>query len=139
VAKIAIKNIKEGSLGSNHPPTVLEKAIEDNEIYVTKDVYDGGMWSDVALVPYSRLGDVEILGWKFVGDKDFYFETLDEFFGEDLDLDDEDSYDEDGNLYESITITQNTIESFVSMVEGDISYFLKIPEFKEYYDSKETG
>ena len=135
IAEVVINNIHEDPLDSTHPPTVMKKAAEDNKIYIVRDVFDGATYSNIVVVPHSQIDNVQIVNWTFVGDKEFYFEVLDEFFGEDLDPDDEENYDDDGNFMDSY-ITKDTISSFINMVDNDMEYLLKIPVFKEYYDSK---
>lgn len=130
IAKVKVNKVKEDPLGSSHPPTVLKKAVEDNESYIVRDVLDGSMHSNVVLVPHSRISDVDILSWEFVGDKDFYFEVLDDFFGGMVSMDDDDEPMED--------ILRYTIDSFFEMTESNLEYALKVPEFKEYYLSKEN-
>lgn len=95
VAEVKINNIHEDPLNSKHPPKAMKQAAEDDKIYIVENVYDGSMYSDIVVVPHSQIDNVEIVGWKFVGDKEFYFEVLDEFFGGD-----EEEYDEEGNLME---------------------------------------
>jgi len=130
VAEVKINNIHEDPLKSNHPPTVMDKAVEDNRIYIVRDVYDGAMYSDIVVVPHSQINNIEIVNWKFVGDKEFYYEQLDSFFGGD-----EEEYDEESNLMEPY-IGQDMINSFINMTGVELDYLLSIPIFKEYYDSK---
>lgn len=135
IAKVRITDIHEDQLNSTHPPTVMKKAVEDDKIYIVRDVFDGAMHSDIVVVPHSEIDKVDIVEWEFVGDKEFYFEVLDEFFGGDMDPDDEESYDDEGNLMEPY-IDQGMIRSFVNMTGGDMDYLLSIPVFREYYESK---
>lgn len=130
VAEVKINNIHEDPLNSNHPPITMKKAVEDNKIYIVRNVYDGAMYSDIVVVPHSQIDYVEIVGWKFVGDKEIYYEQLDNFFGGD-----EEEYDEEGNSVEPY-IAQGMIDSFINMTGGELDYLLSIPIFKEYYDSK---
>lgn len=109
----------------------MKQAAEDNKIYIVRDVYDGAMYSDVVVVPHSQIDNVEIINWKFVGDKEFYYETLDEFFGGY-----EEEYDEEGDLMEPY-ISRGMINSFINMTGGELDYILSIPVFKEYYESKD--
>lgn len=113
----------------------MNRAIEDNKIYIVRDVLDGAVYSDIVVVPHSQINNVKILNWKFVGDKDFYFESLDEFFGGKMDLNDEESFDDNGNLMEPY-VDKDIISSFFEITGGDLNYLLSIPIFKEYYDSK---
>jgi len=135
VAEVKINNIYEDPFKSNHPPTIMKNAVKDNKVYIVRDVYDGSMYSDIVVVPHSQIDNVDIINWKFVGDKEFYFEVLDEFFGGDMSPDDEESYDDEGNLMEPY-IDQEMINSFIRMTGGELDYILSIPVFKEYYDSK---
>lgn len=135
VAEVLIKNIHEDPLKSTHPPTVMKKAYEDDNIYIVRDVLDGSMHSDIVVVPYNQINNIQIVNWTFVGDKEAYFESLDEFFGGDIDPNDEESYDDDGNIMEPY-IDQSMIASFINMTGGGLDYLLTIPIFKEYYNSK---
>lgn len=113
----------------------MKKAYEDDNIYIVRDVLDGSMHSDIVVVPYNKINNIQIVNWTFVGDKEVYFESLDEFFGGDMDPNDEESYDDDGNMMEPY-IDQSMIASFINMTGGGLYYLLTIPIFKEYYNSK---
>jgi hypothetical protein len=135
VAEVRILDIHENPINKNSPPEVMKQASEDNKIYIVRDVFDGAMYSDIVVVPHSQIYNIDIINWKFIGDKESYFESLDEFFGGDIDPNDEDSYDDEGNLMEPY-IDQGIINSFVEMTGGGLDYLLSIPIFKEYYESK---
>lgn len=135
VAEVNINGIHEDPLKRGHPPTVMKKAVEDDKIYIVRDVHDGAVYSDIVVVPHSQINNVNIVKWIFIGDKEIYFESLDEFFGGDMDPDDEESYDDEGNLMEPY-IDQGMINSFIRMTGGELDLILSIPIFKEYYESK---
>lgn len=120
VAEVAISGYRKSQSGT-HPPTIMNQAIQNNQSYIIQDIYDGSMYSDIVVVPWTKIQDVKIVKWIFVGDKDFYFETLDEFFFNDP---------EDENQ------GQDLIVSMISMMEIDINFLLGFPIFKEYFDSK---
>jgi len=135
IAEVKINNIDEDPLKSTHPPTVMKRALEDNKIYIVREVVDGATYSDIVVVPNNQIDNVEILNWTFVGDKESYFESLDDFFGGDMDPNDEDSYDDEGNLMEPY-IDKEMIASFIEITGGELDYLLSIPVFREYYNSK---
>ena len=136
VAKVLISDIKLAPENHTHPPTTMKRAAELNTPLKLIDVLDGHSHSDIVVVPNSCIDTVQIVGWEFVGDKEFYFESLDEFFfGEQLDTDNEDNYDEDGNFMEPYDL-QSTIDSFINMTGGGLDYLLRQSVFKEYYNSK---
>lgn len=121
ICKTKIDNIEPSPLPNKNPPETLRQAVVDNKIYIVEDVLDGAVFSDVVIVPYSELNNVEIIGWEFVGDKEFYFSQLDELFG----MDEEDSF-----------ITKDMINEFCQMTETNLNFLLSIDVFKEYYLSK---
>lgn len=105
---------------SKNPPMLMKQAIVDRKNYLSVDVLDGAFFSDVAVVPSSNINSIHIVNWEFVGDQESYFEYLDEIFGGD-----DDDY-----------VNQDMINDTLSMIEMDINYLLKIPIFKNYFDSK---
>jgi len=135
ICKVKINNIDKNPLSSKSPPLTMKQAVQDGKNYIIEDVLDGAMVSDVVVVPHNNLNDVTILEWIFTGEKEWYFESLDQFFGGDMDPDDEESYDDDGNLMEPY-IDQGTISSFIRMTGGGLDFLLTIPIFKEYYESR---
>ena len=126
ICKVTINNLVDFP-NSSHPPTVLKQAIINKNNYIIKDTLDGSMYSNIAVVPHSNLIDVIIQDWIFVGDKEYYFNALDEMFGGDE--------EDDGIIY----VTQWIINSFFNMTGGGLDYVLTIPIFKEYYDTKFEG
>jgi hypothetical protein len=122
IAKVTINNLTQAPEHQNHPPTVMKLAINDGVSYIIPDTLDGSHYSDVAVVPISNLNDVDIIQWIFVGDEEFYYESLDNFFGGDDEF-----------------VSQRTIESFIEMTGGGLDYLLDIPVFNNYYNSKESG
>jgi len=124
VAKVRIHNLIPAPDNQKHPPTVMQLAIKDKKSYVVSDVLDGSHYSNIAVVPISNLKNVVIMDWVFIGDKDFYYSSLDEFFGGD----EEDKF-----------ISRSIIDSFINMTGGGLDYLLKVPVFKSYYFSKTEG
>jgi hypothetical protein len=127
VAKVNIDNLEK--YDTTHPPTALKKAQETKKNYLIEDVVDGQQQSNVAVVPHSNLDDVTILEWIYDGDKEILYESWDDFFA----FDDDEMYDDDGNL---MTITQDIIEDTLVMISDFDYLYNNIPLFKEYYDSK---
>lgn len=123
VAEVAISKYKEVGSG-NHPPTIMKSAIENKQSYIIRDIHDGAMMSDIVVVPFSRVQDVSIIKWIFVGDKDSYFASLDEMFFSDP---------EDENR------SQDLIASLIAMMGMDLEFLLKIPIFNEYFQSKDDN
>lgn len=121
IATVEITGIAQNPTSSSHSPTVLQQAIKDNKIYQINDILDGAAWSNVVVVPMSQVNNIKIVKWDFISDKNFYFQHLDEMFK----YDDEDEF-----------VTQDMINSFLSMLHEDVNYLLTIPVFKEYYNSK---
>ena len=119
VMRASIRNVSLMPPMDKHPPKVMAKAAQDNSIYKIGDYLDGSHYSDIIVVPRSRLSDVEIKEWIFVGDEESYFKHLDKLFGV------EDGY-----------IDTDSIESTLEMIDADINYLLKIPVFKKYYESR---
>jgi len=126
VGKVTINNLIELPQ-AKHPPTVMKQAILDKKNYVTVNVLDGSMHSNIAVVPHSNLNDIKILDWVFVSDKEFYFEALDSMFGGEE--------EEDGTIY----VSQWIIQEFFNMTGGGLDYALNIPIFNEYFNSKIEG
>ena len=81
VIKVEINDVKPNSLKEKHPPTVLKKAIENDEIYYIKDYLDGAVFSDITVVPKNKIDNIKILEWIFVGDEEWLFKRYDDFFG----------------------------------------------------------
>ncbi len=106
---------------SKNPPQLMKQAVVDHKNYLVTDVLDGAMYSDIAVVPSSNVNTITIVSWEFEGDEESYFEHLDEIFGNG----DEDDY-----------INQDMIKDTLSMIQMDINYLLRIPIFKQYFDSK---
>lgn len=122
VLRATIRNVHRSVLGSSHPPTVMKKAIEDGRNYLIEDVLDGSHFSDIVVVPSTKVDDVQIEEWYFIGDKDFLYGKYDEFFGADEDDD---------------VVTQDMILETLSLIGADFDYLMNIPVFSEYYESKE--
>lgn len=122
IAEVRIKNINTHSFSESNPSTILKKAIEDGKNYFIPDVHDGAIYSDVVVVPNSNLDDIIITKWNFIGDKEDYFEKLDQIFG---DAEDEENY-----------ITKDMINDIIDMTGDSLDYLLKIPIFREYYETK---
>jgi len=122
VLRATIKNVVRSVLGSSHPPTVMKKAIEDDRNYLIEDVLDGSHFSDIVVVPSTKVDDVQIEEWYFIGDKDSLYRKYDEFFGADVDDD---------------MVTQDMISETLSLIGTDLDYLMNIPMFSEYYESKE--
>jgi hypothetical protein len=120
ICKVQIDNIQPNPTRSTNSPEVLKQANMDNQTYIIEDVLDGAVFSNIVVVPHSKINDINIVGWEFIGDKDFYFEELDKLFGM-----------EDDNF-----LTQNMIQEFCDMTDTDLNFLLSINVFKEYYDSK---
>lgn len=123
VLRATIRNVTRYVFGSSHPPTVLKKAIEDGRNYLIEDVLDGSSFSDIVVVPSTKVDDVQIEEWHFIGDKDFLYGKYDEFFG---------GADEDDDM-----VTQDMISETLSLIGADLDYLMNIPVFSEYYESKE--
>jgi hypothetical protein len=119
VAEVSIDNIENTDI--KRPQKALDEANKNNTNYMIDGVLDGVVISDVVVVPNSNLDDVKILNWVFVGDKEFYFEQLDNMFG-----DEEDDY----------FVNQYMIHNVLDIIGGFDYLYNNIPLFKEYYDSK---
>jgi hypothetical protein len=117
VAKVSIKNIVLNPTLSTHPPTVLGLAVKNKKNYLLEDVVDGHLHSDVVVVPHSNLNDITVVEWEFVGDKESYFESLDQMFE---------------------TNDQYGIREVLETIGADINYLLKIPVFNQYYQTIST-
>lgn len=121
LCRVRIRNITNAAEEEKHSPTVLKQAIADGVTLCLRDVVDGSHASDVVVVPYDNIDDVEIIGWEFVGEEESYFETLDKLFG----MGEED-----------YPIDQEAIEDFFEMTGGGFDIAMTIPVFQKYYDSK---
>lgn len=115
IAQVSINRVFPNPVQSTHPPTVLNQAIKDNKNYLLEDVVDGQYHSDVVVVPHSNLKDITIINWEFIGDQESYFESLDEMFQ---------------------ASHQNEIAEILETIGVDLNYLLKIPIFRQYYQSK---
>lgn len=120
VCKVQINNIQPNPTHSKNSPEVLKQANLDNKIYLIEDILDGAVFSNIVVVPYSQINNVNIIEWEFIGDKEFYFEQLDKLFGMD-----EENY-----------ITQDSIREFCEMTETNLNFLLSVDVFQEYYNSK---
>lgn len=121
VMRTKINNVYPNPTDSKHSSSILKLANEHNKSYFIHDVLDGSEVSDVVVVPTSRISDIQPIDWLFVGDRDFYFQRLDQMFGNGEDDD---------------FITQDMIDDTCGMIDINLSYLLTIPIFKEYYESK---
>lgn len=122
---VATVNIPESELiesSDKHPSSVLKIAEEENKIYIIKDVLDGVVFSDIIVVPTSKLSEIDIISWNFVGDEEMLFEKYDNIFGNGVDDNDE--------------ISKSDIIDVLEMLMVDVKYIMKIPIFKKYYNSK---
>ena len=122
---VATVNIPESELiesSDKHPSSVLKIAEKENNIYIIKDVLDGAIFSDIIVVPTSKLSEVDIISWKFVGDEELLFQKYDELFGNGVDDEDE--------------ISKFDIIDVLEMYMVDVKFIMKIPIFKKYYNSK---
>jgi len=120
--KVKILNVLNNPTNNSHPPTVLKKAIEDNNIYLIKNTYDGAMYSNIIVVPSALIKNVKILEWICIADKETMFSTWDDYFnfgGE-----------------ENEEITKHDIEYFYSTIGEDLNFALQNAIFNEYYQSK---
>lgn len=125
VCKVAIDGIVLAPENLKHPPSVMPLAYEKKTPMKIEDILDGSKFSDIVVVPENELSTITILEWLFVGDKEFYFELLDEFFG--FDENDEESY-----------ISTDMIDSVISFSGGELDYLLRQNVFKEYYERIQT-
>lgn len=121
IASVKIANLVPNPTSSTHPPTVMQVAAQNKQNYVVDEVLDGAIYSDIAVVPISNVNDIQIINWEFVGDEESLFEHYDRLFG---------SGEEDD------FVNQDMIVDTLRMIELDPNYLLKIPIFKQYYDSK---
>ena len=85
VCKVKINDINLNPTNHKNSPEVLKQAILDNNIYLIEDVLDGAVFSNIVVVPSNRVDEIFITDWIFIGDKEFYFNQLDELFGMDED------------------------------------------------------
>lgn len=119
ICSVIINEIFPSPMQGQLPSNVLKQGNIDNKIYRIDDMLDGAIYSDIAVVPYSKLNNVKIKEWIFIGDKEFYFERLDKLFGGEEDFVNKD-------------IILDTCES----IEIDINFLLTIPIWNEYFNSK---
>lgn len=125
VYRVNIDDIIVSSENSKHPPTVMSLAYQKQTPIKIEDVLDGSVYSDIVVVPENALSTITILEWLFVGDKEFCFEFLDEFF--DFDENDEESY-----------ISTDVIDSMINLTGGELNNLLQQDVFREYYKRIET-
>lgn len=124
VCRVGIRNVVElpddvDERDRTHPPTLMKRAVSDGSNYIIRDILDGWTYSDIVLVPMSNVDDISILEWIFVGDKEVYHTALTEFFfRNDLDY-----------------ASKDEVADVLGMIELRLEDQLKIPEFKEWYDS----
>ena len=90
---------------------------------------DGSTISNVIVVPHINIKDVTIINWTYNSDKEYLFESWDEFFS----FDNDEMYDDDGNLME---ISQDMIKDTLDIISDFDYLYDNIQLFKEYYDSK---
>jgi len=109
-----------------NPPENMKQAIVDKKIYIIPNILDGAAMSDIVIVPSILIDNVSIINWKFVGEEQFYFDYLDEYF----------TIGNDGEEDENF-ITQDSISGLFSMTGGGLEYALQIPIFRKYFDSKD--
>lgn len=123
ICRVRIKGVEITPELDTTPSETLNLANENNHIYKVENYMDGYGYSDIVVVPYSKLENIEILGWEFIGGDDqehieSYYDTLDEYF----ELDGE--------------ISQDSIKYLLEATEGDLATFLSVPILKKYYESK---
>ena len=83
IAKVRISNVGPNPLDTEHPPTVLQQAMEDRSNYLLENVVDGHSPSDVVVVPGSNLDTIDIIEWEFIGDKESLWAEYNELFDPD--------------------------------------------------------
>lgn len=121
IATVRIANLTPNPTSETSPPKIMNVAVQNKQNILVEDVLDGAIYSDIAVVPSSNVKDISIINWEFVGEPDSYFEHLDRIFGSG----EEDDY-----------VNRDSIVDTLRMIELDPNYLLKIPIFKQYYDSK---
>ncbi len=115
ICKCFVENIKI----TNEKFPNMKISIKDKQNYLYKDVLDGSCFSDVLTVPMCNLNNITILEWMFVGDEEYYFNSLDKLFG-----------DEEG------FVNKDMICDILETCKININYLLNITVFKTYFESK---
>lgn len=134
ICTVKIKDIKLAPPDITSPNKLRDRAKEDSETYMIKDIYDGGAYSDIVFVPISKLNNITILNWELVpGTEDDWIESLIQ----------NNSYydtDEDGDETDDlIPPTQDYVDQMIRMTGGGRDYLMKFKPFKKWYNSLEPG
>lgn len=113
VCKVKIDGLETVNSEGVSPSRVMDSAYSGGRNLLIKDILDGGVYSDVAVVPKNNLRTIHILEWVFVGDKESLYERWDEIFHD---------------------RSKESIDETLDMLDIDVEWLLGVDVFREYYD-----
>lgn len=138
IAKIHIREYEINN-SSTHPPTTMRQAKDDKKVYVLEDVFDGGKYSDIAVVPMSEINKVKIIEWQLTeGAEEYWIEILNEKFTTIEYGWDDDAEEETDEEIESPP-SQESVQSLLFQIGDIFDYVIKFAPFKKWYDSLPEG
>lgn len=117
VLRVKIEGVIENYTSSRVPREVLKMGFENKSNIIIRDIFDGGTYSDIIVVPSNRLDSISMLEWIFVGDEDSLFDEYNKLFGEDA--------------------SQDEIIDLLEQIKLNVELFLSVPVCKKYFDSKQ--